>query len=91
MPRQQALKVVHVNRKTLALNIKNGTRDPVVTARRKHGVGVIRSNRINILDPEGRVVASIVCDIDHPLNCGARCYIETRMQCVNAERPEEVL
>lgn len=91
MPRKLPLKVVHVHRQTLALNIKSGRRDPVVIARRKHGEGVIRSNRINILDAKGQIAATIVCDIDKPLKCGARCYIETRNQIVNAEDPAEVL
>lgn len=91
MPRKLPLKVVHVHRRTLALNIKSGRRDPVVIARKKNGAGVIRSNKINILDAEGRIAATIICDIDKPLKCGARCYIETTNKIVNAERPEEVL
>jgi hypothetical protein len=75
----------------MAMNIKHGTRDPVVTARRKYGVGVIRSNRVDIVDAKDHIVASIICDIDKPLNCGARCYVETRLKLVNAEKPKEVL
>lgn len=93
MPRPLPLKVVHINRRTLAANIKSGKRDPVVCARRKHGGvgGIMRSNKIHVLDAHGDIAATIVCDTDHPLNCGARCYIETRNRIVNAENPSEEL
>jgi hypothetical protein len=51
----------------------------------------MRSNKIYVLDAHGDIAATIVCDIDHPLNCGARCYIETRNRIVNAENPSEEL
>lgn len=85
MTRKLPLKVIHVNRRIMALNIKNGSRDPVITARRKHGKGVLRSNRLYIMDAQGNIAATILCDIDHPLSCGARCYIETRNRIVDAE------
>lgn len=91
MPHKPPLKVVHINRHVLAQNIKTGSHDPVVTARRKYGKGYMRSNRINILDAAGNVAATILCDVARPLNCGARCYIETTNRIVNAENPEETL
>ena len=60
MPRPLPLKVVHINRRTLAANIKNGSREPVVTARRKYGQGLMRSNKIHILDAHGDIAATIV-------------------------------
>lgn len=91
MSKRLPLKIVHIHRRTLALNIKSGRRDPVVIARKKYGAGVIRSNKIHVLDAAGQVAATIVCDIDKPLKCGARCYIETHNKIVNAEHHEEVL
>ena len=89
----KAMKVIHVNRHVMAKNVKTGSRDPVITGRRKYGYkeGVMRGNRIEIQDDNGHVVAAVVCDIDRPLSCGARCWIETHLTLVNADHPSETM
>ena len=91
MPRKPPLKIVHIRRQVLANNIRNNLHDPVVIARRKNGPGVIRSNKIHVLDANGNIAATVICDIDHPLKCGARCYIQTNNTIVNAENETEKL
>lgn len=80
-----AIKIIHINRHILASNIKNGTNEPTVTARYKYKKGKFRSNNVLIVDDEGKVVARVVCNIDKPLSCGARCYVETNLSLVDED------
>lgn len=76
---------IHVNTNRIRQNIHReaADREPVLTARRytRRGVRTPREvkygNRIEILDAEGRVVATFVYDPDNPLPCGARVWVET--------------
>lgn len=62
--------------------------EPVVIARRKSGKQRFRSNNVHIVDGAGNVVARIVADVNHPLDCGARAYIETTLRIVDGDNPE---
>lgn len=70
------LKRVHVNRHTLASNKKHGLSDPAIGVE-ESGTKKRYGSRVDILH-EGVVVASVIHREDHPLRCGARCWIETR-------------
>ena len=68
--------VIHVNQHTIRSNQKNATLEPVLT------VKDYQKNRYcheaSILDDEGKELAKVVYSPEKPLNCGARCWIETQ-------------
>jgi hypothetical protein len=68
--------IIHVNQHKIRANRKNGTRDPVLTAK------TYKSNdyahEAVIKDKEGNEVARVVYRPDDPLSCGARCWVETQ-------------
>ena len=67
--------VIHINQHIIRRNQKTGLRDPVIS------VKTYKDNRyakkVSILDKDGAVVATIIYSPDKPLNCGARCWVET--------------
>lgn len=70
--------IIHVNQHKIRSNQKTGKRDPVITCK------TYKSNqygsKVEILDKEGRVVATVIYSPDKPLSCGARVWIETENQ-----------
>ena len=78
------LKRIHVNRHTLASNKKHGVSDPAIGVE-ESGCEKRYGSRIDILY-EGVVVASVIHRENRPLKCGARCWIETRLDiCIEGE------
>ena len=70
--------IVHVNQHKIRENLKQGTKNPVLT------VKDYKSNRYAtdaiIRDAEGNEVARVVYSPDKPLSCGARGWIETQLE-----------
>lgn len=67
---------IHVNQQILRRNHKTGERKAVITA--KNSKTNRYANRMAIMDSKGKIVAEIIYSPDKPLNCGARCWIETK-------------
>lgn len=77
--RKPTVKVVHIHRQAMARNIKTACNtEQVVIARRKSGKRLFRSNCVVIVDAAGNELARIVADVDNPLDCGARAWVETK-------------
>ena len=68
-------KYIHVNQHNIRRNAKQGTKDPVITCKTYKSNQY--SNRVDILDSRGVVVASVVYKPEKPLSCGAKVWIET--------------
>ena len=68
--------VIHVNQHRIRDNVKNGTREPVIT------VKDYKANRygrlVTIFDKHGEPAAVVRYEPDNPLSCGARVWIETQ-------------
>lgn len=75
MSRKGSKKIIHVNQHRIRANTKTGARVPVLTV--KTGRDNQYAHEVDILDLDGRVMASIVYRPDKPLKCGARVWIET--------------
>jgi hypothetical protein len=67
---------IHVNKHIIRSNQVNGNRDPVLTV--KDYQSNTKGNQVDILDDNGKIVASVVYRPDKPLNCGAQVWIETK-------------
>ena len=67
--------IIHVNQHVIRANSKTGERNPVLTCK------TYKSNdyakRVEILDNDGEVTATVVYSSDKPLSCGAKVWIET--------------
>ena len=67
--------IIHVNQHVIRANSKTGERNPVLTCK------TYKSNdyakRVEILDIDGEVTATVVYSPDKPLSCGAKVWIET--------------
>lgn len=70
--------IVHVNQHKIRENLKQGTRQPVLTVK-DYKSNRYTSNAI-IRDAKGNEVARVVYSPDKPLSCGARVWIETQNQ-----------
>lgn len=77
------LKRIHVNQHRIKSNHKSGDREPVITV--KTSKSNTYGNRVDILDENNEVIASVLYRPDKPLSCGARVWIETnnKLQIVN--------
>lgn len=68
-------KRIHVNQHIIKSNVKHEEDKPCIT------VKTYKSNdygkKVDILDENDNIVASVVQKIDDPLSCGARVYVET--------------
>jgi hypothetical protein len=66
---------IHVNQHVIRRNLKEGSKEPVLT------VKTYKDNRYAhqalIKDAQGNVVAKVIYSPDKPLSCGARVWIET--------------
>lgn len=74
------LKRIHVNQHRLRHNLKTGEREPAITVKQSDANHY--GHRVDILDAEGKVLASVVQEDAHPLNCGARVWVETEQPVV---------
>lgn len=68
-------KICHINQHVIRSNRKTGAREPVITV--KTYKSNVYANRVDILDKDGNIVASIVNSPDKPLSCGATVWVET--------------
>jgi flagellar biosynthesis/type III secretory pathway ATPase len=69
---------IHVNQHNIRANLKNGESSPVITV--KDYKDNRKTNKAEIVDANGNVVAAIVYRPDKPLSCGARVWIETELE-----------
>lgn len=69
---------IHVDQHQIRANYKNGARLPVITVKTYDENR--RGTRADLLGADGQVVASVVYSPDKPLACGARVWIETRLE-----------
>lgn len=66
---------IHVNQHNIRAN-NQGDKLPVISV--KLADENIYANRVDILDLEGRIIATVVYRPNAPLPCGAKVWIETR-------------
>jgi len=67
---------IHINQHNIKYNNKStGDIKPVITA--KDYTQNRKGNDVLILDDDGEVVARVIYSPDKPLDCGAKCWIET--------------
>jgi hypothetical protein len=69
------IKRLHVDRRVVASNAKNGTVHPAVTIQTSQGP--FKAMRAEILGP-----SSFIYSPHKPLSCGARLWVETRAEVV---------
>ena len=86
-------KIVHINRHVLVKNKELMAQglppEPPITGKPKHGSGEgIYSDRIDIIDNGGHILASVVYQPTKPLSCGAVAWIETEHTLVDARSPD---
>ncbi len=67
--------IIHVNRNVIASNVKNGTDDSAIIC--KNYKENKYSKKVDILDKDGSVVASIIQSNKDMSGCKARVWIET--------------
>ena len=68
-----ALQIIHVNQHVIKKNRLTGERRPPLTTKKKHGGTARYGHRIQLLSPEGELLAEVVYQPDKPLSCGAHC------------------
>ena len=67
---------IHINQHNIKYNNKSkGDIKPVITA--KDYTQNRKGNDVLILDDDGEVIARVIYSPDKPLDCGAKCWIET--------------
>jgi hypothetical protein len=67
--------IIHVNQHNIKANLK-GSNKPVITCKTYKSNNY--ANNVNILDENGKVVATIKYSPNNPLSCGAKVWIETK-------------
>lgn len=72
--------IVHVNQHVLKRNRLQGERQPALTLKRKSGGKVTRAHEAVAHDEHGREMFRVVYRPDHPLPCGAVCWVETKLK-----------
>jgi len=70
-------KIIHVNQHIIKKNMKHGLSDPCLTVK-TYKTNAYASEVI-IRDENAREVARVVYRPHNPLSCGARCWIETKL------------
>jgi len=68
---------IHVNQHHIRSNHKSGGNLPVISVKTYDDTQTC--NRVDLKDEQGHVVASVIYSPDKPLPCGARVWIETRL------------
>lgn len=71
--------IVHVAQDAIRRNAKNGTNDPAIIVRR--GRKATRHHQVEVIGPDGSVVARFVYSPHKPLSCGARLWMEVADDC----------
>lgn len=66
--------IIHVAQDAIRRNAKDGTNDPAIIIRDYKGS--TRHHEVELMTPDGRVVAKMVYSPHKPLDCGARLWIE---------------
>ncbi|MFN6475290.1 hypothetical protein [Nostoc sp. DedQUE07] len=66
---------IHVNQHNIRAN-NQGAKLPVISV--KLADENIYANRVDILDRDGNIIATVVYRPNQPLPCGAKVWIETR-------------
>lgn len=74
------IKRIHINQHIIRANKKNGTDDPPITI--KEGKRNWKANSVHILGP-----SVLIYDSEHPLKCGAKCWIETKSNIITIGPP----
>jgi hypothetical protein len=68
--------IIHVNQHIIKANLLHGTSEPPLT------IKTYKSNEnaqeVDLLDENGKVVATVIHRPHKPLSCGARVWIETQ-------------
>ena len=72
--------IIHVNQHNIKHNQKSDNKKPVLTV--KDYKRNRKADSISIVVPGVGVVAKVVYQPDNPLNCGARCWVETEYEVV---------
>jgi hypothetical protein len=67
--------IIHVNAHNIKANLK-GSNKPVITCKTYKSNNY--ANNVNILDENGKIVATIKYSPNNPLSCGAKVWIETK-------------
>jgi hypothetical protein len=67
--------IIHVNAHNIKANLK-GSDKPVITCKTYKSNNY--ANNVNILDENGKIVATIKYSPNNPLSCGAKVWIETK-------------
>jgi hypothetical protein len=67
--------IIHVNQHNIKANLK-GSNKPVITCKTYKSNNY--ANNVNILDDNGKVIATIKYSPNNPLSCGAKVWIETK-------------
>lgn len=67
------IKRLHVDRRVIASDRKNGTHEPALTIQTSKGS--IKATRLTVHGP-----SSFIYRPDKPLSCGARAWLETRAE-----------
>jgi hypothetical protein len=67
--------IIHVNQHNIKANLK-GSDKPVITCKTYKSNNY--ANNVNILDENGKIVATIKYSPNNPLSCGAKVWIETK-------------
>ena len=73
------LKRLHVNQHEIKANAKDGGQRPVLTVKTSDGKNTY-GHEVSLVDEHGTEVARVVYSPDKPLGCGARVWIETRLE-----------
>jgi len=77
---------IHINQHVIKKNKLTGERNPVITCKNKSNS---YHDRLDLVDSDGKIIASVVYSPDKPLKCGAVCWIETDSKYV-AQKPNQV-
>jgi len=72
------IKRLHVNQNAIRRNTREGLEEPPLTV--QHHTGPKRTSRVDLLDETGEVVASLIYRPRNPLSCGARVWLETKLE-----------
>jgi hypothetical protein len=76
LPKNKPLKtIVHVNQTVIRQNVRDGADNPCITV--KNSKSNTYTKHVEILDDNGKVVASVIQSMNKPLSCGARIWVES--------------
>ena len=71
--------IIHVNQQIIRNNTKTGFTEPPLT------VKTYKENKkgssVSIKDAKGNIIAEVLYRPNNPLDCGARVWIETQLEC----------